>query len=377
MKLPLSALISLLTLTFSCAAPFVFGAAPTQPTPNAKRDAESQGYILFASHDAIVAGAKKEGKLRVSSGLEMPNFKPWMNAFKQRYPFITDIHVEEVVGAEGHQRFILEIKSGQATGWDVIPVNIDFYPEYVPYLMKHDILRMAQQGVLKIDPRMIEPVNRNMIAPTSVLSAVTYNRALISEDKVPTTWEGFLKPELKGKKFALLLRPSWLASLVPAWGLERTLDFARRIPAQQPIWLSGGGGRANTGVASGEYPIYLGSNYSGVRRAMMRRDPTMNLNYKVPQPTPLRAFQDGIGILNTAEHPYAALLWLEFLASPEGQEIIDKYEPLKASVFTANSAIAQEVRGKELSVVDWHHFAKFQEYSEKIIEALGFPKADK
>jgi ABC-type Fe3+ transport system substrate-binding protein len=271
----------------------------------------------------------------------------------------------------------LEIKSGQAKGWDVIAINIDFYPEYVPYLMRHDILRMAKQGLLKIDSRMIHPVDRNIIAPTSVLSAASYNRALIADDKVPARWEGFLKPELKGKKFAMLLRPSWLASLVPAWGLERTLDFARKIPAQQPVWLAGGGGRANTGVAGGEYPIYLGSNYSGVKRAMMRRDPTMNLNYKVPEPAPLRALQDGVSILNTADHPHAALLWLEFLASPEGQEIIDKYEPLKASVFTANSAVAQEVRGKELSVVDWHHFAKFQEYSEKIIEALGFPKADK
>jgi len=46
-------------------------------------------------------------------------------------------------------------------------------------------------------------------------------------------------------------------------------------------------------------------------------------------------------------------------------------------VFTANSALSQEVQGKELSVVDWHHFAKFQEYTEKIIEAFGFPKATK
>jgi iron(III) transport system substrate-binding protein len=357
--------------------PFGFSASVNPALLKAKQDAEAKGYIFFGNHDAIVAGAKKEGKLRVSSGLEMPNFKPWINAFKQKYPFITDVHIEEIVGAEAHQRFILEIKSGQAKGWDVTHIFIDLYTEYVPYLMKHDILGMAKQGVLKIDSRMIDPVDRNIIAPTSVLSTVTYNRSLISEDKVPAKWEGFLKPELKGKKFALLLRPSWLASLVPAWGLERTLDFARKIPAQQPIWLSGGGGRANTGVAAGEYPIYLGSNYSGVKRAMMRRDPTMNLAYKVPEPAPLRAFQDGIAILNTAEHPNAALLWLEFLASAEGQEIIDKYEPLKASVFSANSALAQEVRGKELSVVDWDHFAKFQEYSEKIIEALGFPKADK
>lgn len=356
---------------------FAFGASPTAPPLKAKQDADAKGFVFFATHDEIVAGAKKEGKVRVSSGLEISNFKPWISAFKQRYPFITDVHIEEIVGAEAHQRFILEIKSGQARGWDVIHVDIDFYPEYVPFLMKQDILRMAKQGVLKIDSRMIHPGDRNIIAPTSVLSTVSYNRALIADDKVPTRWEDYLKPELRGKKFAMLFRPSWLASLVPAWGMERTLDFARKLPAQQPVWLSGGGGRANTGVAAGEYPIYLGSNYSGVKRAMMRRDPTMNLRYKVPEPTPLRALQDGIGILHTAEHPYAALLWLEFIASPEGQEIIDKYEPLKASVFTPNSALSQEVRGKELSVVDWHHFAKFQEYSERIIDAFGFPKAAK
>ena len=83
------------------------------------------------------------------------------------------------------------------------------------------------------------------------------------------------------------------------------------------------------------------------------------------------------GLLNTADHPHAALLYLEFLASPEGQEIIDKVEPLRASLFTPGSVVAQEVRGKELSVIDWDHFTKFQEYQGKISAAYGFPKADK
>ena len=164
---------------------FAFSAAPTAPLLKAKQDPDAKGFMFFKTHDEIVAGAKKEGKIRVSSGLEMANFKPWINAFKQRYPFIADVHIEEIVGTEAHQRFILEIKSGQARGWDVIHVDIDFYPEYVPYLMKHDILRMAKEGVLKIDSRMIHPGDRNIIAPTSVLSTVSYNRALIADDKVP------------------------------------------------------------------------------------------------------------------------------------------------------------------------------------------------
>ncbi len=36
---------------------------------------KAKGYIFFATHDEIVAKAKKEGKLRVMIGLERPNFR--------------------------------------------------------------------------------------------------------------------------------------------------------------------------------------------------------------------------------------------------------------------------------------------------------------
>ncbi|MBI2988368.1 MAG: hypothetical protein HYY45_16495 [Deltaproteobacteria bacterium] len=118
----------------------------------AKQEAEAKGYIFFTTHDEIVAMAKKEGKLKVTSNLAPGNFKPWINAFKQRYPFIADIHVEEIEGTDAYQRFILEMKSGRAVQ-DIVHIPIDFAKEYIPYLKKHDILGMARQGVLKIDPR--------------------------------------------------------------------------------------------------------------------------------------------------------------------------------------------------------------------------------
>jgi len=161
--------------------------------------------------------------------------------------------------------------------------------------------------------------------------------------------------------------------LVPAWGLERTLDFARKLAAQQPAWGSGGT-RLNTAIATGEHSLLCCVNFSAARRSVSR-DPTGSLNYKIVEPVPTRAVEHAIAILDTTDHPHAALLWLEFLASPEAQEIIDKHEPFRASVFSPGSAQAQVTRGKDLSVVDWDHFTKFQEYTEKVFEAWGFPKA--
>jgi hypothetical protein len=108
----------------------------------------------------------------------------------------------------------------------------------------------------------------------------------------------------------------------------------------------------------------------------MSKDPTGSLNYKIVEPVPIMIIGHADAILNTADHPHTALLWLEFLASPESQEIIDKYEPVKASIFTCGSVVEQVTRGKNLSVGHWDHFTEFQEYVAKIFAAYGFPKAD-
>ncbi len=350
-----------------------FSASPTPALLKAKQESEAKGYIFFANHDEIVAEAKKEGKLKVMTGLDPANHKPLIEAFKQEYPFIADIHLEEL-SSGAYQRFLLEMKAGRAKEWDTAHITLDFAQEYPPYLKKYDILSLAEHGVLKIDPRMIHPSDRNMVSVTSNLSVMTYNRKLISEDKIPANWEDFLKPEFEGSKFVVDIRPLGVAGLVPAWGLERTLDFARKLAAQHPVWGSGAP-RINTGIAVGEHALGLSSSLSSVKRAMSK-DPTGSLNYKLGEPVPTMTIYHANGILNTAGHPYAALLWFEFLASPEGQEIIDKYAFI-ASVFTPGSITAQVTRGKELSVVDWNHFTKFQEYQVKIFAAYGFPNADK
>ncbi|MBI2986467.1 MAG: ABC transporter substrate-binding protein [Deltaproteobacteria bacterium] len=359
-------------LLLMLAATHALAASPT--LLKAKQEAEAKEHIFFTTHDEIVAMAKKEGKLRVITGLEPPNYKPLMNGFRQKYPFITDIYVEQL-RSDAAQVFILEMQSRQAKGWDIAHIVTDFAPEYPPYLKKYDILGMAEHGVLKIHPKMIHPVERNMVSVTSAITVVPYNRKLISEDKVPAKWEDFLKPELKGRKFVVDVRPSHIVALVPLWGLEKTLEFARKLAAQQPVWGSGTT-RMNTAIAIGEYSLGSTSTFNSVKRAM-GKDQTGSLSYKIVEPVPARVLEHASAILNTADRPHAALLWLEFLASPEGQEIIDKYEPFGASLYTPGSVTEQMIRGKELSVADWDHFTKMQEYTAKIVAAFGFPKADK
>jgi ABC-type Fe3+ transport system substrate-binding protein len=348
------------------------GAAPNDVLLKAQQEAESSGYIFVTSRDEILAKAKKEGRLRAVSGLSGPAIKPMVEAFKKKYPFI-DTQVVEIEGAEAYQRFLLELKAGTSQRWDSTYIPYDNYKAFLPYQMKFDILGMVSAGILNIHPRMVDPVNRNTVSANTIASVAVYNRKLIAEEKVPSKWEDFLKPEFKGRKFVADIRPSSVAALVPAWGLEATLTFARRLAAQEPAWVTGGT-RGITVLQAGEFPLCLAVQSSSIKR-VQARDPTNVVAYKLVEPVPVRVVSRIDGVLRMAEHPYAALLWLEFHASAEGQKVLEDNGPFQASVFTPGSGIEKETRGKKLSEVDWNHLAKLDEYEAKIVEAYGFPRA--
>ena len=237
----------------------------------AKQEAEANGYAFELSHDDIVSKAKREGKLRIMTSLESEKLKPVAEAFRKKYPFI-DLRAEEIGGTDTYQRMLLEMKAGMARGWDVNFIAGDFYDEYLPHQKRFDILGMAQQRILQIPVGMIDPVNRNIVAYTTNTMIVTYNKNLLAEEKVPSQWEEFLKAEFNGRKFLADIRPQFTSALVPAWGIEKTLAFAKKISAQNPVWV-GGHSRAIGSLSIGEHGVYLGANFNWDKRF---HDPRMS-----------------------------------------------------------------------------------------------------
>ena len=348
-------------------------ATVNSPLAKAKAEAEAKGYIFYTTHDQIVSEAKKEGKLKVLTGLSPESIKAMTSAFKRKYPFI-DAIAQEAQGVAEHQRILLELKAGASKEWDAISMANDLYNEYMPYQKKFDILGMAERGVLQIHPKMIDPRNRNVAALTANIQVgVAFNKNLLPSEKTPNTWEDYLRPEFKGKKFLADIRPTEIAALVPAWGLEKTLDYAHKLAAQQPVWVQGGT-RGLVSVLAGEYPAFMGTNYKTIRR-LQQKDRAGVLQYKFLEPIPVRP-SESVGVIATSGSPFATLLWIEFLASAEGQKIMDELEPFGASIYGPGTIQGQEIVGKKLSLVDWEHYTRLGEYQNKVVAAYGFPKAE-
>jgi iron(III) transport system substrate-binding protein len=343
-----------------------------QALSKAKAEAEAKGYIFESSRDAIVAKAKKEGKVVVFSSQDADAIRATVEAFRKKYPFI-EVDAKEIAGTDTYRRMIQELSIGKATAWDVNYVAFDYYKEYLPHQKKFDMLGMAKHGVLKIPLEMIDPVNRHIVALQTNLQALAYNKKLVPESKTPDTYEDMLKPEFKGKKFATDIRPRAVAALVPAWGLEKVLVYAKRLAAQDPIW-SRGDSRSLPYMTGGEIPMNLGLNYKSYLR-FKEKDVQDMLGVKILEPVPVR-LTEAEGVSATAQHPYAGLLWLEFQASPETQAILDKVDRA-ASHLISGTFHEKAIRGKKISLLDWEHYPKMQRYEEEVVKAFGFPRADK
>jgi len=352
---------------------FSDAAAATAPSPllKAKQEAETRGAVFETSHEEIVVKAKKEANLRVLMSDEARTIENFVKAFKSKYPFI-NLTARETT-RESFQNLILQIKSGVEVNWDLVHTSPDLYKDYQPYVKRFDLLGMAEQKVLAIPTRMIDQVNRSVAAVGSSLEVVAFNRCLLDPAKLPNTWEDFLKPEFKGRKFLVDVRPNLQTVMAAGVGEESMVNYSKRLAAQQPVWVRGQT-RALTAMAAGEYALFFGASYAPAMR-IIQKNPTGCLQVKMIEPIPVR-IDRAHGVLERASYPYAALLWLEFLAGPEAQSVLDQDE-VRSSIFSPDSALEKIVRGKKVWIRDLAAMDKTERWMKMAVEAFGFPQAER
>lgn len=334
--------------------------------------AASDGYQMVGSHGEIVAKAKKEAKLNVISSLDAGTFKPMMQSFAKKYPFI-EVRMQEIGGPEALQRFLLELKAGTVKDFDTSEASSEFFLEFAAHAMKMDFLNMAQKGILGFNPQMVDPESRAVVAVASSICSIAYNKNRLAPNAVPDKWEDFLKPEFKGRKFIADIRPQCMASMMAGMGEEWVIKYARQIKEQQPVWLRGNA-RAMGALASGEQALHQMTFYNSCVEAS-RKEPTQSLVCKILEPTPVYLRENQF-ILKNAPHPHAALLFIEHMASREGQKVIDDFEPIKSSIY-ADGEVSKLTKGKKLAVNDHRTFQNTPKWMNMVVDAYGLPRAEK
>ena len=316
----------------------------------------------------IMEGAKKEGKLNVSPAFDEKSIPVLVKAFEQKYPFVK-VNWTSADGIPAYQRQIFELSAGRAN-LDVFSTNIAFWSEY----FKHNLVKqvnfngMAQAGHLNIHREMIDD-SGIVVWLGSYTGVLVYNTKLVPPDKAPKSWEACHDPYFNGK-FSVDTKPNVLAWLTPAWGAEKLLGFARRIKENNPLW-SRGNTRNLTMLTSGEVVMNCGNYVHSTQRALNQ---DANLKMVVPDPFPV-SFHEPEAIYAGAKNIHSALLWIEFMASKEGQQVAESLEPGRGSFLIEGTLTNKLMKGAKVSLCGDTCRGTEDKLMERIAtEAWGFPK---
>jgi len=178
------------------------------------------------------------------------------------------------------------------------------------------------------------PAHRMWVSDRVDFFVVAFNTTKVRREELPATYEGFLDPKWRGRIGLEATDQEWLAGLAKYWGEKRALDFFRGLVAMKPD-VRKGHVLLSEMVAAGEVPVSL-TNYASNADSMKRRNKP--IDWKPVQPVIGRP--QAIGLAANAPHPNAALLFADFVLSPEGQQLFHSMGRYPSSRKVASVRVA-------------------------------------
>ena len=272
--------------------------------------------------DSIVAGARDEGRVVVVVGSpgDWESHVTLAEAFNKRFGL--DIAVEWLPHNPTHTNTRLLVEQGRTAGFIDI-VGSGGLPE---------IAVVTEPGIVTSWP-WVEVFGGHLadiasvvdVAPVEIRGSalpigdaaygLAWNPDLINEDELPATYEELTAEKWRGRFSvnALGLYPLEFWSSVK--GHEGTLDFARRITANDPV-LERGTGAATRAVSVGQAPVGITSYHQSAR--------VDNVNFKFfDDYIPLTSLY--IYVPKSAPHPNAARVFSAWLVT-EGIDVLDEHD---------------------------------------------------
>jgi iron(III) transport system substrate-binding protein len=272
-----------------------------------------------ADRDArVLEGAKKEREVVLYTSLNLKDSVPISEAFEKKYGVKVTIwraSSEKVV-----QRAVTEARAGRFSP-DVFETN---GPE-MEIFFREKLLEEFYSPAFKDIPPEAFPKHRHYVADRFNFFVIGYNTNLVKAADVPNTYEDLLKPHWAGKIGIEASDVDWFGSLVKAMGEKQGLAFFRKIAESRPQMRTGHTLLAEL-VAAGEFPIAISVYNHNIERLSQKGAP---VQWKALAPTLGRP--NGIGVARHAPRPHAALLFVDFMLSREGQELIKERNRVPSS----------------------------------------------
>lgn len=272
----------------------------------------SRDIYLYQAPDRdqkLIAGGKKEGVVNIYTSMSPQDAEKLIGAFEEKYAI--KVALWRAFSDKIIQRVLIEAKAGR---YDVDLIEMN--GRYMETLYREKITEEFYSPALQDMPPEILPSHKHYIPDRVNPFVMAYNTKLIKAEDLPNSYEDLLNRKWNGKLGLIAGDVDWFASIVKEMGEEKGLAYFKKLAAMHPMMRRDPGTLPEM-VASGEVPIGLNAYLHIVERVKKKGGA---VDWKPLPPTFGRP--GVIGLSKNAPHPYAALLFADFVLSKEGQEII-------------------------------------------------------
>ena len=264
----------------------------------------------------LYAGAKSEGRLVWYTSLAGDSYKEIVKAFESKYSGVK-VESYRAQGADLVVRLEEEAKARRN-----IADAIETTEGSLIFLRDGKLLRPYDSPHLDRYPEDgKERAGKNLVywalARESYIG-FTYNKTLIPKDAVPKNFDGLMHPQLKGKMGISIGQTS--DKVIGAMIKSKGEEFVRKLKGQEiKLYSIDAPALVNT-IVSGEIAASPAIFQTHTLSAAAKGAPV--------EWVPMDLVPTNVGSAAVAAnppHPHGALLMADFLLSPDGQAVLEKY----------------------------------------------------
>ena len=269
--------------------------------------------VLYAASDPkVIEAAKKEGELVLWTASNLQQVTKVVQQFEKKYPFLkTNVYRSGAVSLQS--RIITESLAGKHS-WDVT----NFSSEGIMGLIERKLVaayKSPERDMLYED--VIGRDREGYWTPIYLQPTILgYNTTQVKKSDAPRTYDQLLDPKWRGGKISVDTDShDLLLGLSLAWGRDKAVTYLKKFAANHPLVARGGSLRVQQ-VVSGEYPLLLASA-NLIQAAKHQGAP---IDWVIIEPVPVGL--ETIMLAANGAHPNTGKLYIDFLVSREGQQIL-------------------------------------------------------
>ena len=293
----------------------------------------------------LIAKAKQEGQVMYYTDLIVDQVvRPMTAAFERKY----GIKVSFTRGDSqvNSTKLLNEYKAGRVLA-DVFGLTSG-----MEILMEAGAVRQFTSANGEELPAHYRDPNRYWVASHIYVMEPGFNTTLVPAGQRPKTYDDLLAPYWKDKMVWKMNDmsggPGFIGNILTSMGEERGMDYLRKLSGQRIKMVNASARALLDQVIGGEYPMALQifNHHAAISAEKGAPVDWVRLSPATVNPALL-------GLPKNAPHLNAGLLYIEFMLSPEGQQILQKanYLPARPDVPPLTPDLIPEKGGFSATVI--------------------------